>query len=78
MGRVRVEWHYIVPGKPMQNASIEGFDGRRDELLNETLFNSLSLVPGPDGAATTTARGSSLRNVEAPSLLIQILKGQAR
>jgi putative transposase len=38
----RVEWHYIAPGKPMQNAFIESFNGRlRDELLNETLFSSL-------------------------------------
>ncbi len=39
----RVAWHYIVPGKPMQNAFIESFNGRlRDELLNETLFTSLA------------------------------------
>jgi putative transposase len=38
----KVEWHYIVPGKPMQNAFIESFNGRlRDELLNETLFSTL-------------------------------------
>lgn len=38
----RVAWHYIAPGKPMQNAFIESFNGRlRDELLNETLFTSL-------------------------------------
>src|ERR1700741_4130546 len=38
----RVPWHYIKPGKPMQNAFIESFNGRlRDELLNETLFTSL-------------------------------------
>jgi putative transposase len=38
-----VEWHYIAPGKPMQNAFIESFNGRlRDELLNETLFTSLA------------------------------------
>jgi putative transposase len=41
----RVEWHYIAPGKPQQNAFIESFNGRlRDELLNETLFASLSHV----------------------------------
>jgi putative transposase len=39
----RVEWHYIAPGKPQQNAFIESFNGRlRDELLNETLFASLT------------------------------------
>jgi putative transposase len=37
-----VEWHYIAPGKPQQNAFVESFNGRlRDELLNETLFSSL-------------------------------------
>src|ERR1700758_1603617 len=41
----QVEWHYIAPGKPQQNAFIESFNGRlRDELLNETLFTSLSHV----------------------------------
>jgi putative transposase len=38
-----VDWHYIAPGKPMQNAFIASFNGRlRDELLNETLFTSLA------------------------------------
>lgn len=38
----KVGWHYIEPGKPVQNAFIESFNGRlRDELLNETLFTSL-------------------------------------
>jgi putative transposase len=41
--QARVDWHYIAPGKPMQNAFIESFNGRlRDELLNETLFSSLA------------------------------------
>jgi hypothetical protein len=40
--RQNVAWHYIAPGKPVQNAFIESFNGRlRDELLNETLFRSL-------------------------------------
>jgi putative transposase len=40
---MRIEWHYIAPGKPTQNAFIESFNGRlRDELLNETLFTSLA------------------------------------
>jgi putative transposase len=38
-----VDWHYIAPGKPTQNAFAESFNGRlRDELLNETLFASLA------------------------------------
>jgi putative transposase len=41
--RTKVNWHYIAPGKPMQNAFIESFNGRlRDEFLNETLFSTLS------------------------------------
>ena len=37
-----VAWHFIAPGKPMQNGICEAFNGRmRDELLNETLFFSL-------------------------------------
>ena len=38
----RIEWHYIAPGKPMQNGFVESFNGRmRDELLNETMFRNL-------------------------------------
>jgi len=37
-----VAWHYIAPGKPMQNAFAESFIGRqRDECLNENLFRGL-------------------------------------
>jgi putative transposase len=37
-----IAWHYIAPGKPMQNAFVESFNGRmRDELLNESLFHGL-------------------------------------
>jgi putative transposase len=40
--QTQVGWHYIAPGKPMQNAFVESFNGRlRDEFLNETLFTSL-------------------------------------
>ena len=36
-----VEWHYIAPGKPMQNSFVESFNGRlRDECLNEHLFTN--------------------------------------
>jgi putative transposase len=38
-----VEWHYIAPGKPQQNAFVESFNGRfRDECLNEHVFASLA------------------------------------
>ena len=36
-----VAWHYIAPGRPMQNGFVESFNGRlRDECLNEHLFAS--------------------------------------
>jgi putative transposase len=39
----QVEWHYIAPGKPTQNAFVESFNGLlRDEFLNETLFTSMA------------------------------------
>jgi putative transposase len=38
-----VEWHFIAPGKPMQNGFIESLNGRlRDECLNEHLFRGLA------------------------------------
>ncbi|MFN4136656.1 MAG: transposase family protein, partial [Novosphingobium sp.] len=43
VAQIGVEWHYIAPGKPMQNGYVESFNGRmRDELLNETLFLSMA------------------------------------
>jgi transposase InsO family protein len=45
----RVRWHYIAPGKPIQNAFIESFNGRlRDGLLNETLLTSLAKASKSD------------------------------
>ncbi len=39
---LQIGWQYIALGKPQQNSYNESFNGRlRDELLNETLFNSL-------------------------------------
>ncbi len=35
----KINWHYIAPGKPVQNTFAESFiDRLRDELLNETPF----------------------------------------
>lgn len=32
----RLQWHYIEPGKPVQNAFVESFNSKlRDECLNE-------------------------------------------
>ena len=39
----RLAWHYIEPGKPVQNAFIESFNSKlRDECLNEHVFLSLA------------------------------------
>ena len=41
--KTRIDWHYIAPGKPTQNAFVESFIGRlRDECLNEHLFGTLA------------------------------------
>ena len=53
----RIEWHYIAPGKPQQNAFVESFNGRlRDELLNETLFCHSIMLENclPNGRMITT------------------------
>ena len=40
-----INWHYIAPGKPMQNGLVESFNGKlRDECLNEILFEDLHHV----------------------------------
>ena len=69
----QIEWHYIAPGKPTQNAFIESFNGRlRDELLNETLFNrSLTLARHwPTGRTTTTPSGRTARSAICRPLLM--------
>lgn len=39
----RLDWHYIEPGQPVQNAFIESFNSRlRDECLNEHVFLNLA------------------------------------
>ena len=56
-----VDWHFIAPGKPMQNGFVESFNGRmRDELLNETLFFDL------DDARTKIAAWVADLNTERP------------
>jgi putative transposase len=40
--RKKIRVNYIQPGKPVQNAFVESFNGRfRDEFLNQHLFGSL-------------------------------------
>jgi putative transposase len=56
-----IDWHFIAPGKPMQNGFCESFNGRmRDELLNETLFFDL------DHVRTKLARWASDFNHRRP------------
>jgi len=73
-----IEWHYIAPGKPMQNGFIESFNGSfRDECLNETLFSSL----GQARATITSWREdynvnrphSSLGNITPSEFAMKIL-----
>jgi len=60
-GKMQVKWHYIAPGKPMQNGNCEAFNGRmRDELLNETLFF------GIDHARSAVADWTYTYNTERP------------
>ena len=59
--KMQVKWHYIAPGKPMQNGNCEAFNGRmRDELLNEPLFF------GIDHAREAVARWTHIYNTERP------------
>jgi putative transposase len=40
-----IAWHYIAPGKPVQNAFAESRNGRfRDEYLNEHVFRGLPMA----------------------------------
>ena len=42
-GEAEVAWHHIAPGKPTENAFVEGFNGRlRDECLDEEVFDGLA------------------------------------
>lgn len=42
-----ISWHFIDPGKPMQNAFVESFNGKfRDECLNENWFSSIDEAQG--------------------------------
>ena len=57
----RIAWHFIAPGKPMQNGICEAFNGRmRDELLNETIFYDL------DHARSALARWTAAYNQKRP------------
>ncbi|MBN7787751.1 IS3 family transposase [Ponticoccus gilvus] len=67
----RIEWHYIAPGKPMQNGFVESFNGRmRDELLNETMFRNLAharVVIAAWAADYNTERPHSALDYQTPA-----------
>ena len=67
----KIEWHYIAPGKPMQNGFVESFNGRmRDEFLNETLFRNLAHARDLIAAWVTdynTARPHSALGYQTPA-----------
>jgi len=67
----KVEWHYIAPGKPMQNGFVESFNGRmRDELLNETMFRNLAharVVIAAWAADYNTERPHSALDYQTPA-----------
>ena len=73
-GDTGIDWHYIAPGKPTQNGTVESFNGRmRDELLNETLFTWL--MPArrlPHGRTITTPSGRILPSATRPRLRMRL------
>jgi hypothetical protein len=75
----RMCWHYIAPGRPVQKAFVEGFNGRLyDELLNETLFGRCRMsAPSPKGGAATTTSDSGLALAD-PLYLRRKLAGPER
>jgi hypothetical protein len=78
-----IEWHYIAPGKPMQNGFVESFNGRlRDECLNEHLFAKSTRLArsSRNGGSTTTPtdRTRASTGSHRPSLQPARLKGRTR
>ena len=63
-----VELRFIQPGKPMQNAYVESFNGRfRDECLNEHWFASLERGSrGDRGVAPGLQRGPAAQLAGQP------------
>lgn len=69
-----IGWHYIAPGKPMQNGFVESLIGRfRDECLNEHLFRSLPAAGGSSrsGGSTTTPPGRTRASAASPPTPLQ-------
>ncbi len=69
-----VDWHFIDPGKPEQNAFIESFNGSlRDKLLNEEMFDSLE-----DARRKLALWRYDYNNVRPPSSLGNQTPAEAR
>ena len=66
-----VAWHFIAPGKAMQNGICEAFNSKmRDELLNETLFFGLDHARSAVSrwvADYNAARPHSARGYQTPA-----------
>lgn len=77
---LRLDWRYIAPGKPTQNAMAESFQGRmRDECLNEHLFFSMDharAVIASWRADFNTARPHSSLGYMTPAAYAATLKPQ--
>lgn len=75
-----LDWRYIAPGKPTQNAMAESFQGRmRDECLNEHLFFSMGHVRAVIAAWRAdfnTARPHSSLGYRTPAAYAASLKPQ--
>jgi transposase InsO family protein len=55
----KITWHFIAPGKPMQNGFCESFNGRmRDELLNLFfgLAHARTMITNWDGISGVLTR----------------------
>ena len=76
----KLDWRYIAPGKPTQNAFAESFQGRmRDECLNEHLFFSMNharAVIAGWVADFNTARPHSALGYMTPAAYAATLKPQ--
>jgi transposase InsO family protein len=77
---LKLDWRYIAPGKPTQNAMAESFQGRmRDECLNEHLFFSMNHARAVIAAWRTdfnTARPHSSLAYMTPAAFAAKLKPQ--
>ena len=42
-----IDWHFIAPGKPMQNGFVESFNGRCAMNCSTRPYSSISMTPAP-------------------------------